>query len=213
MAGQLGEAKRELREQILTRRRQLPAAEAARHSRQIGDRLSSLKAYRQARCLLAYASCRNEVDTWGIMARCLAEGKALALPRVEPEGRLSLRLVQQPSRELARGYRGILEPLPGAPEVPREAIDLALVPGLAFDRLGNRLGQGGGYYDRLLSELRSAALASRRTTKAVAVGLAYEFQVVSRVPAGIADHPVDLVVTESGVWPSHPAGEDGGSGP
>ena len=213
MAGQLREAKRDLREQILTRRRQLPAAEAARRSRQIGDRLPGLKAYREARCLLAYASCRNEVDTWGIMARCLAEGKALALPRVEPEGRLSLCLVQQPSRELIRGYRGILEPPPGAPEVPREAIDLALVPGVAFDRLGNRLGQGGGYYDRLLGEIRSPAVASRRTARAVAVGLAYQFQVVSRVPAGVADHPVDLVVTESGVWPTGPGAEDGRSSP
>jgi 5-formyltetrahydrofolate cyclo-ligase len=186
----------------LVERRQLPAAQVAERSRRIGDRFVSLAAYREAQCLLAYASCRNEVDTWWIMNRCLADGKSLVLPRVEREGGLSLRRVQQPTLDLAPGYRGILEPPLNAPELPREAIDLVLVPGVAFDRHGNRLGQGGGYYDRLLYELRSAAVASRRKVPALAMGLAYEFQVFSQVPAGVTDHPVDLVVTESGVWPS-----------
>lgn len=206
MAVRLREAKRELREQVLTQRRRLPAAEVACRSRLIVDRLVGLKAYQEARCLLAYASCRNEVDTWEIMAQCLADGRSLAVPRVEPAGNLSLRVVRQPIRELNPGYRGILEPAPTAPHLPRESIDLVLVPGVAFDRACNRLGQGGGYYDRLLAELRSSAVASRRTAPAIAIGLAYEFQLVSRVPTSVTDHPVDLVVTESGVWPSDPAG-------
>lgn len=209
MAGGLHEVKGKLREEVLARRRELPAAEAARLSRRIGSRLVDLSAYREAHCLLAYASCRNEVDTWEIMTRCLADGKSLALPRVEPEGELSLRLVRQPSCDLVPGYRGILEPPLGAPELPREAIDLVLVPGVAFDRLGNRLGQGGGYYDRFLGGLRSPEVSSRRRTPMVAVGLAYAFQLVCRVPTGIADHRVDLVVTETGVWPRDATGERG----
>jgi len=208
VAGGLHPAKRELRERVLAQRRELAAAEAARLSRRIASRLVNLSVYREARCVLGYASCRNEVDTWEIMTRCQADGKSLGLPRVEEgEGKLSLHRVGQPSRDLIPGYRGILEPPLGVPELPPEAVDVVLVPGVAFDRLGNRLGQGGGYYDRLLAGLRSPKVAGRRGAPVVAVGLAYEFQVFSRVPTSTADHGVDLVVTEAGVWPRASTGE------
>jgi len=149
--------------------------------------------------LLAYVSFRREVDTWEIMFAALGEGRTLALPRVEPGGRLSLRAVRDPLHELVPGAFGIPEPAPSSPLLEPEAVDLVLVPGVAFDRRGYRLGYGGGYYDRLLADMRSPAVTARRSSPAVAAGLAYDFQIVDELPVGPHDQRVDLVLTERGV--------------
>jgi 5-formyltetrahydrofolate cyclo-ligase len=111
------------------------------------------------------------------------------MPRVDGQSRmLELHAIADPQRDIVAGYRAIPEPLPACPRVSRDAIDFVLVPGVAFDRLGRRMGYGGGYFDRLLPHL---------APRAVRVAGAFEIQLVDRVPAAPHDIAVDAIVTES----------------
>lgn len=130
-----------------------------------------------------------EFETAAFVRRVLADGKALVLPRVNREAkRLDLFAVCEVDRDLAPGVWDIREPVPDrcAAAVERD-IDFALVPGLAFDAHGGRLGYGGGFYDRLLPRL-----------PALRVAAAFSVQVVDAVPMSARDQYVDLVVTEAG---------------
>jgi 5-formyltetrahydrofolate cyclo-ligase len=113
--------------------------------------------------------------------------KDVYLPRVDKAARrLRLCRVSDPARDLCPGALGIPEPRPGLPEVPPETIDWALVPGLAFDELGFRLGRGGGYYDRLLPMLRP---------QAICWALCLSCQLVGRLPVEAHDAPLNGVST------------------
>ena len=106
---------------------------------------------------------------------------------------------------LVPGPFGLREPAPSAPEVAVESIDVMLLPGLAFDRAGRRLGYGGGYYDEAAGRLRAAG-------RGLLVGVAYDFQIVDRCPAGDADVGVDCVVTDGQVVRCVPAQSSDGGG-
>ena len=113
----------------------------------------------------------------------------LALPRVDAAaGTITLR-AWSPGEPLERGGFGVMEPLSSAPEVPASAVDFVLVPALAVDLQGNRLGYGKGLYDRLLPTLPTALRCA----------LAYDFQLVSELPSSPTDAPVDVVVTDARV--------------
>lgn len=158
-------------------------------------RVVSLRAFRQARVALAYASFGSELDTRALLRRVLEDGRTLVLPRVERAARrLALHQVRDLDRDLQPGTWGIPEPAPDRcrPVLPAE-IDFVLVPGVAFDHHGGRVGHGGGYYDRLL-----AAWPPPLPPLVVA---AFELQVVPVVPVLPTDRRVDLVVTESGTYP------------
>ncbi len=130
-----------------------------------------------------------EFETAAFVRRVLADGKTLVLPRVNREAkRLNLFVVGDLDRDLAPGVWEIREPVPDrcAAAVERD-IEFALVPGLAFDERGGRLGYGGGFYDRLLAGLQ-----------AVRVTAAFSMQVVEAVPMSEHDQYVDLIVTEDG---------------
>jgi 5-formyltetrahydrofolate cyclo-ligase len=168
-------------------------------SARIMEVLMEMPAYRRAERVLWYVGARDEVRTAAAIARALADHKTVAVPYcVGPE--LKLFCLQQ-WEELAPGAFGILEPAEvwkhrSDRVVPPERLDLVIVPGVAFDRRGGRLGYGAGYYDRLL-----AALSPR----AVRVGVGYRCQLVESVP--MADHDVrmDWVVTETGAIACQPA--------
>jgi 5-formyltetrahydrofolate cyclo-ligase len=129
----------------------------------------------------------SEWDTLALVRFALAAGKIVAVPRVDKASRmLALHAIADPDRDVGAGSLGIPEPLPTCPAVSRDAIDFVLVPGVAFDRQGRRLGYGGGYYDRLLPLLAPAA--------AKVVG-AFDLQLVDRVPAAPHDIAVDAIVT------------------
>ena len=119
----------------------------------------------------------------------LVAGGLLALPRVDAAaGTITLR-AWSPGEPLERGGFGVMEPLSSAPEVPASAVDFVLVPALAVDLQGNRLGYGKGLYDRLLPTLPTALRCA----------LAYDFQLVSELPSSPTDAPVDVVVTDARV--------------
>lgn len=159
-------------------------------SGRITTRLLALDAYRAAQCVLAYVSFGGEFDTAHFIGDVLANGKQLVLPKVERASRaLKLYAVRDLERELVAGIRGIREPNPDlCPEAPASRIEFVLVPGVAFTRRCERLGYGGGFYDRLIREW---------TPRPHLVAAAFGLQVVPELPVSPADQQVDLVVTEN----------------
>jgi 5-formyltetrahydrofolate cyclo-ligase len=141
-----------------------------------------------ARTVASYSAVGGEVPTDGLHGALEQRGVRLVFPRVAG-AELALHAVG-PGQILEPGYREIPEPTAGAPEVAPDEVDLFVVPGLLFDRRGNRLGRGGGHYDRLLARARPDAKR---------VGLCYAEHVVESVPVDSWDAPVDLVVTDQEV--------------
>ena len=169
----------------------MSAAERQALSERITARLLGLEAYRAARYVMAYKSFGGEFDTSRFVADVLASGRRLALPRVDGASRaIRIHQVHDPQIELVAGVWGIREPrVDLCPEVPASQVEFVLVPGVAFTRRGERLGYGGGYYDRFIG-----SLGSHRPALVVA---AFDLQVVDELPLSQTDQRVDLVVTES----------------
>lgn len=173
-----------LRQQMLTRRSELTLEQVASMSSLIVSRLNQLESLCNARCIMGFASIKNEIDLTFWMEKEVAQGKNLLLPRVEKSGQL-VAVEFKGWEHTAVSSFGIREPL-GEPFDP-QLIDVVLVPGLVFDAQGYRLGYGKGYYDRFLPRLRKDAFCC---------GLCYDFQVVDDVLPHPADVPVDWILTE-----------------
>ena len=183
------EAKLALRGHVLALRDALPAEAHALASAGIAARIAALCEFASAKTVLLTLPFRNEWDTLPLLRAALAAGKSVAVPRVEAKARmLELHAIADPERDVVTGHQGIPEPLAQCPPVSRDAIDFVLVPGVAFDPDGRRLGYGGGYYDRLLPLL---------PRHAARVAGAFELQLVDRVPSAPHDVAVDTIVTES----------------
>jgi 5-formyltetrahydrofolate cyclo-ligase len=153
--------------------------------------LTGLDVYAEAQTILAYASFGSEVQTEKLLERILKDKKTLVLPRLKPAGHsLALHEVRNLDTDLVRSTFGILEPRATLAGVHLQDIPLILVPGLAFDHYGNRLGRGLGCYDRLLANA---------TPDNTTVALAFEAQLVGGmdIPEGEYDVPMDMIVTES----------------
>ena len=173
----------ELRARARRIRDAIPAADRVRWSAQVCARARRLLAETDADTLMVYVSFRSEVETTGLMAE-LRRTHRVAAPRVAAAGSMHAMLLgDQP---LVRSPLGIMEPPATAEVVPPESIDAVLVPGLAFDPEGFRLGYGGGYYDRFLA----------CCARALRVGLAFEAQMVDSVRPHGRDEPLHHIVTE-----------------
>lgn len=154
----------------------------------IQQQLLSVPEFINAKVVLFFVSFRSEVSTPALIEEALRLGKKVILPRVDREQR-KLRLYEvKGMHELRPGFMGIPEPdVSGERERDINDADFVVMPGAAFDRSGNRLGYGAGYYDSLLVSLRR---------KIPLVALAYEEQIVESLPSEPHDIPVDLVVTD-----------------
>jgi 5-formyltetrahydrofolate cyclo-ligase len=181
--------KQYIRRSIRAVRQGLSEAERLAHSHRIWERVAGLSCYQHTRVLLGYMAFDHEVLTDGLMQQAMASGKQLVLPMVLGDRRdMVLYGIEDLGCDVAPGYRGILEPQPRrARAVVPETLDLALIPGVAFDLRGGRLGLGAGFYDRLLSRLPLDILT---------VGLAFDFQVIPRLPLQPHDMVLGAVVTE-----------------
>lgn len=186
----LEEAKRALRRTALDARRSLDDGARRAASDRIVERILALPDVLRARTVLTYAATADEADLGGLMVALRDRSIRTLFPRVRDE---HLELVAASDLlTLTLGYRGVREP--AGPSVDPDVVDVALVPGVAFDVVGGRLGHGGGHYDRLLAALPATALR---------VGVAFSCQVVPRVPCGPDDEPVDIVVTERATYHTH----------
>lgn len=155
----------------------------------VAARFGALPALETARAVLAYAPAKGELDSWPLLRRAWALGKAVALPRVDQAAKtLSFWRIEGP-QDLEPGPFGILQPklIESRSFKPRSA-DLILVPGLLFGKNGSRLGWGQGFYDRYLAGEGGVA---------VSIGLAFDVQVSDMLPQEAHDKPVDWLLTES----------------
>jgi 5-formyltetrahydrofolate cyclo-ligase len=186
--GDLLGSKRRLRARTLAARDAIAAREHAEHSRAIATAIAARADFRAAKTLLLTLPVGSEWDSARLFDAAAGHDRSLALPRVDASTRmLELCVVADRGHDVAPGYRGIPEPLPHCARIDPAQIDWVLVPGVAFDRDGNRLGYGGGYYDRLLPLLAPAAPR---------VAGAFELQLVERVPAAAHDLRIDAIVTQ-----------------
>jgi len=183
---QAAEDKRRLRERARAARQGLPLAEREALSRAACDRVVELAAVASlpaGAVVLGYAASPEELDPAVALARLSARGVRVAYPRVSGPDALTLHACGP--EELEPGPFGIRQPCESSATVDRDGISLVIVPGIAFDLRGHRIGYGGGYYDRLLPALRLAT----------SVGVAFDGQIVGEVPAQEHDARVQWVVT------------------
>ena len=182
-------AKAGLRRRIRAQRDALSSEWREAASAAILQRLHTVPAVELGACVLSYCPFGAEVAIGPLNRAILGRGGTLLLPRVDPASRLlGIFRVRDLDRDLVPGTWGIPEPDPGrcAP-VPDPAPDWILVPGLAFDRAGRRLGYGAGYYDRLLARLPGVPR----------IAVAFSIQLVDQIPVDAHDLPVDILVTET----------------
>lgn len=185
--------KSDLRRSMRAIRANIAADDAARAAQRATAAVLSEPAVQRilasAGLVALYASMRDELDTGPLATALLTAGAALAYPRVVPGQRqLAFHRVSS-SAELGLSTFQIPEPDPAAPRVPVDHIALFIVPGLAFDARGNRLGWGQGHYDITLSQ----------NPEALRVGFAFEKQIIDTVPTGPHDLPMHMIVTDAGV--------------
>ncbi len=180
--------KKQMREVILAVRDAMPPVVRRAASLAINEKICELSAYRHARTVLAYIGFGSEIETQALIERIIADGKIAVLPRVDRATQsLILHSVKSLS-ELVTSKWGIREPPAEAPVKSASAIEFILMPGVAFDRSGNRLGYGRGYYDKWVL---SADPALAR------VAAAFSCQIVAKVPVGPHDQKIDTVITEN----------------
>ena len=185
MINTLQEAKSALRRQVLAELRALPQAERTAASEQACARLAQQPLWQEARTILGYAPMPGELDIWPLLVAAAQAGKVVCLPRyVATADTYEACRVPRWSEDLLRGRLGILEPAAHCDPHPLNQLDFILVPGVAFDANGCRLGRGKGYYDRLL--------ASAAGTKC---GVAFDQQVKDQVPVGPQDIQLDCILT------------------
>ncbi len=193
-------AKAALRKRYRALRASLPPEAARLRSQGICEHVLALDAWRAARTVAVFRSLSDEVDTSALVDDARRRGCTVCLP-VVVEGRtdLEFRVAWRGDEALplVAGVWGIEEPAAGAPVVAHDAIDLVVVPALAIDPGGHRIGYGRGYYDATLA----------RTTNAVTVGVAFDFQLIAEVPREPHDVAVAWVVTDQRTLRAAPEGE------
>jgi len=184
--------KSELREEIAKKVAALPAKEIAEKTSAIEARLFDFANFLESKITLMYVHNNGEVQTGNILRRAHDYGKIVVLPAYNIENyRMTLLKVDNLDKDLQDGPRGILEPdETRCKVVPIERIDIAIIPAIALDEKGGRIGTGEGYYDRLIPRL---AITTRK------VALALEQQIVPQVPIESHDKHVDIIITENRV--------------
>jgi 5-formyltetrahydrofolate cyclo-ligase len=175
-----------LREMLLKKRQSLSRAERSQKSRVIFRSIRQHPLFQQAVRVACYYDVTPEVMTRPFLGKIIRE-KKLFLPRVDSlKKTLTLHRVTALKRDLKKGTYAIWEPKRGCSKMVAGQMDLIIVPGVGFDRQGNRLGRGGGYYDGLL----------RRSKKVYKIGICFREQLVKKVPMTRRDVPVNEVITD-----------------
>ena len=175
--------KDQLKESILEKRNSLVKKEIIEKSKKIENTLFNLQKYKNSKIIMFFVSFNSEVHTHDMIKQAL-NNKIVVIPKVMHK-EIEPSIIIDFDNLVPSGNFGILEPIE-AMKISNKNIDLILVPGIAFDEEGHRIGYGFGYYDKFL----------RKVPKAVKIGLAFDFQVVDKIPREMHDVPVDLIITE-----------------
>lgn len=185
----LREKKEEIRKSVLAKRNALKKKEHTKKSKQIMERLFDFANFLEAKTVLFYLSTKSEVATDDMIQRALDHKKAVAVPLVDTqENDIIPYKMEDLEQDITVGYRGIREPIVSrCKQVPVVYVNLAIIPGIAFDERGGRIGHGTGFYDKLIPKLDA-------TTRKVA--LAFECQIVPQIPMEPHDRYIDIIITE-----------------
>jgi 5-formyltetrahydrofolate cyclo-ligase len=186
------EKKQEIRNEIAAYFSSLKEAALEANTRIIENRLFEFANFLESKIVMLYVNAASEVPTDTIIKRAYDYNKIVVLPAFDTaKSTMKLMKVDHPEKDLHTGPRGILEPDPAkCKPVPMDCIDIAIVPGVAMDEKGGRLGSGDGYYDRIIPDL---PMTTRK------VGLVFEGQLVPQVPMESHDKHVDIIITEKRV--------------
>lgn len=180
-------SKKEYREEVLTMRSEVAIDVRNQWDEIIFNKLINSYYYKNYSTIFTFVSFKDEVDTHKFIEHALRNGKKICVPKVpsKKEG-MKVYFINN-FEDLKKGYFDILEPVEGCIEASPEEIDFILMPGVAFDRQGNRIGYGAGFYDRFLSQLKN---------QVPKIALAYDFQVYEEVPNDEFDVRIDGIITE-----------------
>ncbi len=189
---EIREKKQEIREEITRKITSLKPDALSAKTKAIEERLFEFANFLEARIALLYTPIAAEVNTREIIQRSYMYNKIIVLPAFDEETRkMTLMKIDDPAKDLIDGPRGNLEPDPGRCKVvPIDCLDIAIIPGLAMDEKGGRIGSGKGFYDRLIPNL---PITTRK------VGLVFEDQIIGVAPMESHDKHVDIVITEARV--------------
>jgi len=182
--------KKSIRKEIMEKRSKLTWEIIKEKSHIIEERLFNLEEYQKSNFIFSFISFKDEVHTHEIIKNSLNMGKRIGVPvTVIKPRKLLVSELKDFEKELEIGYYGILTPKKEYQRIlSPNIVDLVLVPGVAFDVEGYRVGYGGGYYDRFFSSLKKDVIK---------IGLCYDLQILSQVPRDPYDIPVDLIISEN----------------
>lgn len=185
--------KKEVRRAVLRERAKLSPELHEAYSERIMELVASTTYYKNAKTIMCFVSFGSEMDTSMIINKALADGKRLVVPIAVHETKELIPSLITSMDELEPGYFNILTPKAEfvRPIEPDE-IDVILVPGVAFDHHGYRVGYGGGFYDRFLTR-------TRKDAKRIAIG--FSLQILDQVPRESFDLPVEMIISEKGLLP------------
>lgn len=178
-----------IRQEFLKKRRKMNKEEAIKCSEDIISQLTNSQVFKESENIMIYLSFNNEVDTFKLMEYCLNNGKRVIVPYcIKKERKIIPSEIKNPNTELKTSSLGFKEPdLANLREVKIEDIDLVIVPGVVFDECGNRIGFGGGYYDRFLKRLKNTTMT---------IAICYDYQLIDKVPVDELDIPVKCIMTD-----------------
>ncbi|MBO5952982.1 MAG: 5-formyltetrahydrofolate cyclo-ligase [Oscillospiraceae bacterium] len=173
--------KKELRRQIRQRKRAMTEEQIVQKSRRLGELFAASQLYRQAKTVYGYLPYNQEVRTVPMLEQAILDGKRVAVPKVYGEQMRFIYITD--ISQVEKGYAGILEPVADEP-VADDPHALVLMPGLAFDTQGHRIGYGGGFYDKFLEQEPDHPT----------LALCYDFQILPQLETEAHDIPVDCVL-------------------
>ena len=185
------EEKKQLRKSVLSKRDSLPIELRQRADMAMADRIIGHQWFYRAEVLLGFVNYGSEISTIEILQEAIRKGKKVFLPKIEGD-EMFFYLVNN-LMELQEGYKGIREPLGDTEcfdyDTYKDHRILLLMPGVAFDKYGNRMGYGKGYYDKFLKDI-----------SAYKIGVCYSFQLLDTIPALKHDVKMDMIITENRIW-------------
>ncbi|MBU6134062.1 5-formyltetrahydrofolate cyclo-ligase [Clostridium tertium] len=182
------EEKKVLRNKILEIRDSLNNNEKELMDNKIFNELINTDLYKRSINIFIYISFSNEINTRNIIEKAFKDKKNVFIPKVYKDDKLMKAIKLNSIDELKKNSMGILEPIDDSNYIEKENIDLIVVPGVVFDKECNRIGYGGGYYDRYLKDIKS---------KKNKIALAYDLQIVDKIESEVHDIKVDYIITNT----------------
>lgn len=185
--------KKALRKEIIEKRNNMDLVKKEEMDEKILNKFYESKYYKEAEKIFMYISYGSEINTRKIIDKALKDNKKIFVPRTEFKTRSMDAVEITTLHNLIESKYGILEPSKEKPHIDPNELDLIVVPGVAFDRNGGRMGYGAGFYDRYFKKI-----SKDNINKIMKLALAYELQLLDRVPMNEQDVPVNYIITENG---------------